>query len=146
MEILFYRAKQNRGWRLDKIIAAWTHGPFSHVELRFSDGMCFSSSFRDKGVRFKNIDIKPERWEILQLNIRDEQEQLLREWASKHIGKKYDFLGIFGFVIGTRIQNKKKWYCSEVCAATLKSCMPVYGYISHKVSPNKLAKLLGVEY
>lgn len=32
----------------------------------------------------------------------------------KEIGKKYDWLGILGFLLRSNVQNKKRWFCSEL--------------------------------
>ena len=55
MKLAFYKAKH--GTKIDKIVAAAIGSEYSHVELVFSDGICFSASPRDKGVRFKTINL-----------------------------------------------------------------------------------------
>ena len=65
MELLFYRAEKGN-WQ-DKLIALWTRGIYSHVEIRFSDGMCFTSSNREGGTRFIDIYIREGVWDVVDI-------------------------------------------------------------------------------
>ena len=144
MELMFYHAKYG-DWK-DKVISWWTWGPYSHTEIRFPDGQCFSSSVRDgQQVRFKKIEVDPEHWTILQLPLEETPE--IRAYCDSQLGKKYDWLGIFGFALfkeyDAGINNPKKWYCSEICAEILRHLG--WTDIPHKVSPNKLFKLVSAK-
>jgi len=44
----------------------WTGSIYSHCEL-VVDGWCYSSSVMDKGVRRKRIDLKPDKWDLIEL-------------------------------------------------------------------------------
>lgn len=133
MKIAFYKAHE--GTFVDKIIDIRTgfYG-YSHVELVFSDGMCFSASYRDgQKCRFKKIDLD-EKWEIVDLDIDMEEERQIRIRAGHYVGAKYDFFGIlFWYVIPIRRQDKKKWWCSEIVSKLLN-------YEKIQVSPNYMAK------
>lgn len=134
MKLAFYKAEH--GNIIDKLIGLWTRGPFSHVELLFSDGVSFSSSQWDGGVRFKKIDYShKERWSFLDIDgIANESE--VKYLANKLRGAKYDWLGIFLYeFLPFNIQNSKKWYCSEICAHLL-------GLTPCQMSPNKLYKIV----
>jgi hypothetical protein len=87
----------------------------------FSDDICFSASWRDDGVRFKKINILPDRWDILEIPTTPEQEQKIREWCEKQTkeGATYDWWGIVQFVIPFIQQKDEDWYCSEVSIAGL---------------------------
>jgi len=144
MRILFYKAKQPRAWKIDWIIAKWTRGPYSHAELQFSHGVCFSSSKRDGGTRFKKIRVNPDCWDIIELNdITFEQEKEIFDWCTAQCGKKYDMLGLFGFTFKSRwinIHARDKWYCSEIVAAALRENINYCTDLFKKISPNKLYK------
>src|SRR4051794_3882466 len=47
-------------------IQLWTDSIYSHCELVI-DGICYSSSAMDKGVRRKAIDLDPEKWDLIDL-------------------------------------------------------------------------------
>jgi hypothetical protein len=142
MQVIFYVAKYGT-WQ-DGIVAHWTRGPYSHCELLFSDGMAFSSSPRDGGTRFKQIEFKPHHWDLYPLSVDGEKEAAIRLWCEGQLGKKYDWLGIFGFVVkNSAIQDPKKWYCSEICANVL-NLFKVTHFPSIEITPNKLAKKITV--
>lgn len=116
MKLIFYIASVGDNW--DKLIAYWTKGPYSHVELMFSDGMCFSSSPRDGGVRFKQIAIDPTHWAIVNINVGDKEAEI-REWCQSQCGMKYDWLGVLGCGIHMPFRTKHRWFCSEICITAL---------------------------
>lgn len=94
------------------------HGPCSHSELLFSDGMSGSSSFMDKGVRIKHIgyssvgcwifDAVPERYEAN-----------ARQWFKDHDGQPYDLMGNINAAFGFVAHSADAWFCSEAIAAAL---------------------------
>jgi hypothetical protein len=55
--------------------------PYSHNELVFSDGVCGSCSFLDKGPRLKLIDLDPAHWDIRELApVYQAREVQARRW------------------------------------------------------------------
>jgi hypothetical protein len=139
LKVLFYVAKFGTTW--DKIIAWWTHGRYSHCELQFSDGVCFSSSNRDGGTRFKHIDVKPWKWDVVPLVVTEAEELVVRMWCTHLLGHKYDWLGVLGFVFHRRhLQDYDRWYCSEVVSAALRGCLEIK--VGAEVSPSELYKEL----
>ena len=139
MKIIFYVAKYGTIW--DQLIALRTWGPYSHVELMFSDGMCFSSSPRDGGTRFKKIQIDPVHWTAL--DFPTDKEDCIRKWCEKQVGKPYDWLGILGLAIDAPIiDDNKIWYCSKVCTAAIDQYLAYNKFIPIRINPNKLYKIL----
>lgn len=131
----------------DIAIRLWTWSKYSHAELRFqnmndipAEGFCFSSSVRDGGTRFKYIDLTDGRWDRWRVKIPTYAENRIFRWCQEQEGRKYDFLGIFGFAICKQIQDPDKWYCSEICAAALRRCN-VYDF-PQKISPGRLGKII----
>ena len=73
MKLACYKGKRGgTAGFFDAAVRWWTRGPYSHVELVFSDGMSASSSMRDGGVRFKEIEYHPDRWDFIELNVDEE--------------------------------------------------------------------------
>ena len=95
----------------------WTKTIYSHCELIFSNGQAASASFMDGGVRFKQIDFEPEKWDFIDLP--DYLEPAARAWFVKYQGAKYDLLGNLHFVVGAVGDDDSKWFCSEAVAAAL---------------------------
>lgn len=132
VKIAFYKDKSAL---FNRAVSWWTNGPYSHVEL-IIDGVSYSSSFRDGGVRKKVIEYKPDHWDMFQLDCSTETEQSAVAWFEKHMGQKYDVIGLIGFVIGTVSGNKRKFFCSEAVAAAL-------GYDeTWRFDPNDLAAIV----
>jgi hypothetical protein len=147
MRIAFYKA--TNGNYLDKIIAWWTRPSFfkvftpanySHVEMVFSNGECFSSSPRDGGARWKNIDVESGNWDFI--NTPNINEDTVRALCNREEGKKYDWLCIFfGFVFPFDIQDPHKWICSEITGKlAFKMEQP------HRNHPQKLYDILKIYY
>lgn len=102
----------NRGVRLID------RGPYSHVELVLSSGMSWSSSFEDKGVRWKWINYDPARWDFIPLP--DHLERYAQAWFEAHEGAKYDVLGNVRFVLPFLPDGGARYFCSEAVAAALQ--------------------------
>jgi hypothetical protein len=87
---------------------------YSHNELVFAieDGMaeCASSSARDGGVRFKQIDIFSGRWHVKRLpQFTDADELYAYAWFQKHRGEKYDYFGVAAFIKGFSAFVREAW-------------------------------------
>jgi hypothetical protein len=132
MRLAFYKGRY--GNPVDWLICFFTNGPYSHVEMQFSNGECFSSS-RIHGVRFtergsstvrkagakrdiRKSNFKPHQWDFVEFYLPVKTEDRLRVFCEAQVGKKYDVLGVLGFVWPLR-QDRKKWFCSEVIVAAL---------------------------
>lgn len=114
MRVAFYYA--SFGDYVDKFVAWYTGGPFSHCELVFSDGLCFSSSFRDGGVRYKLIDVSGNHWKLFDIGIDNSRELHIKSWCDQHVGKSYDLVGM----IFPLFARNDRWWCSEVNLAALR--------------------------
>lgn len=120
----------------DRIIQTVTRSEISHVEFLPEWPVCarvaqaVSASSRDGGVRWKQIDFRPERWLILSVPWAPET---VPEFFAQHVGKPYDFAGLIGSqIFNLRRQSPERWFCSEICAAALGMGAP------HTYSPGDL--------
>ena len=109
----------------------WTWSKYSHAELVI-DGVCWSSSSRDGGVRSKVIDLDSGKWDVVKLtdSLLIKSNALL--WFKQHEGDKYDYRNILRFVIPVVGHDKRKWVCYEACGAALGITNP------HKLDADKL--------
>lgn len=144
MKLAFYKAKQpHNKYKLDGLVDALTGGyGYSHVELVFPDGTCFSSSVLDGGTRFKKINLNPERWVVVDLPnslfTPKYSADRVHMRASKILNRGYDHLGIlFYHLIPFKIQDNGKWWCDEAVCWAL-------GMRKFRNNPNKLAKMVGL--
>jgi hypothetical protein len=87
-------------------------GPYSHCEMVFSNGLSGSSSYVDKGVRFKLIGYSSVGyWDFLPLPSTLEDRAFA--WMHRHQGLKYDILGNLRFASNFARDSEDKWFCSE---------------------------------
>jgi len=151
MRVLFYGNR--KGNNLDKVIRWWTSSfkdkingawkdSFSHVELEFSDGVCFSASPREGICRFKVINTNDKPWVAIDTPVPPALENKLRLECGRLEGIPYDYIGILGFIFRTPDQESKL-FCSEVVTDRFQSIGVIANTInSGKVSPNSLYKIL----
>ena len=100
----------------ERISGAWREN-HSHCEIILpSTNTMFSSSGRDKGVRFKPFP-GGKYWDIIELPSLPEELVLLQ--ASKYVGLDYDFSGVIGFVVPYVHQDQAQWFCSELLVKVL---------------------------
>lgn len=135
MKVAFYKAP---GTIWDKLIRWWTWGPYSHTELVFSDGMWFSSSPRDGGVRFKQIIACSNSWDFVTVST---NEQIVRNWCNQQSGA-YDWFGVLRFVFPFLHPSPHHWFCSEICLTALQQVGLLKGMQPSAISPNRFYKLL----
>lgn len=113
-------------------IRAWTWSRWSHAELVI-DGVCWSSSARDGGVRHKAIDLQSGRWDVVDLYLPREREAHALAWFELHQGQGYDYLNIGRYVLPLLGQARNRWVCFEAIGAALQLAGP------HKLTANDLA-------
>lgn len=115
MKIAFYKSEY--GTKYDKTISFFTFSKYSHCEIVFPDGMCWSSSVRDGGVRGKYIELG-DHWDVFDL-IGDFSESAIKYWFMSHNGDLYDWVGAGGSLIHLDLTSENKKFCSYVCAIVL---------------------------
>ena len=126
--------KHKRDWRkepvkaiADRITRFFTKGKYSHCEIaveriEFTDGHhyehatvydCYSSSVQDGGVRCKQIDVSDNtKWDLIPLN--DVTEEQIKAYFDRTSGKKYDWWGALGIVLGIKQKRSKYFAVSGV--------------------------------
>lgn len=138
-----------------KAIKLKTSSDYSHVEMIFPQhkiydpvkdrmlSLCFSSYEKEGGVRFKFIHINPEKWDIITIPIEEYKIPKLLAYAASLCDCKYDWAGIFGFVLPFIRQRPTRFFCSEVVVYVLQQTFNKFPeLISHKTSPGDLFKYL----
>lgn len=133
MRLAFYKAEY--GTLKDKFIAKVINSKYSHVEIVFSDDICASASPRDKGVRFKKINLNNGKWDIypIKQGVLDETET--KQWFLKHLGEPYDTLGAIGSGINVPMYALNKKFCS-LCLAL------IFNFDNINLNPESLRQIL----
>jgi len=138
--VAFYRGRAKKRFSLARL-GDWatrrvTRGPYSHCEIAVAigEGMyrCYSSSFRDGGVRVKTMPLPADKWDVLPVDI---PAQAVKAFYHRHAGTPYDWRGVLGFVFYNR-DSRNRWFCSEYCAA----CIGFHE--AWRISPSLLHALL----
>lgn len=116
---LFLAFHKGSGDWLAKLMRSIQKGPFPHCELIImKDGLSYSSSAQDKGVRSKDIRLMnlhdENKWDIFEMNLKDYNLDDFYMFFNKAVEYKYAYADIFLFhVLGLPIKlNKNKHICS----------------------------------
>jgi hypothetical protein len=135
MFIGFYKGP---GDSVTKLITLLTMGPYSHCELFFSDGTCFSASGRSTpAVRFVAQPLRRDRWDLIELPFSPEQELHLYRFCARYIDLAFDWHGIFKFICPWLKDRANRYYCSEICILALQNMGLLKG-LNPYISPNEL--------
>lgn len=117
MQIAFYKGPAkgltNQLGRL--LVCLGTLSRYSHCELVIQ-GVCYSASARDGGVRGKVIDLDSGHWDVVDV---PGDEAAALAWFRQHQGERYDWMGVLRFALPFLRQRPGKWFCSEAVAAML---------------------------
>lgn len=137
--------KRAKSW-YSYLIRFYTRGPYSHSELVFSDGLCFSSQ-EGEGSRFKAISLTADEWDLLPVPVSEADQLRIRAFCEREKGCEYDWRGIsFSFLpVPIGWQSAEKWFCSEICAAGLQIAGYLSGFTPASLSPNQLYRELAKE-
>lgn len=95
-----------------------TWSGYSHAELVI-DGICYSSSARDGGVRSKLIDLSSGHWDVFNLTDNKQVKAKALAWFVEHHGNPYDYRNIVRYVLPFIGHNKNHWVCYEAVGAAL---------------------------
>lgn len=114
-------------------IRLWTWSKWSHAELVI-DGVCWSASSRDGGVRRKFIDLNSGRWDLVTIPLAEQETGRTLGWFLKHEGQGYDWLNIGRFVLPLLNHERDRWVCFEAIGAALGLAG------THKLTANDLHK------
>ena len=98
------------------LIRWWTKSPYSHCEL-VVDGVAYSSSVQDGGVRAKRIEFNPAHWDFVDLPWADPDAVL--HYFRMTDGEPYGWVDLLWRQVFNRPGDALGAFCSEWCAAAL---------------------------
>ncbi|ENO98603.1 hypothetical protein C667_02823 [Thauera phenylacetica B4P] len=99
-----------------RLICFWTRSRYSHVEVVI-DGMCYSSSLRDGGVRKKVIDLDRPHWRVIPITWRDDEAAL--RMFERYNGQPYGYCDLIAQHVLRLPIDDPGLLCSELCALML---------------------------
>ena len=152
MKVAFY--KSETGNMVDALVsfatATWAERfngkwrtRYSHCELVIPTAdseIMFSSSGRDKKVRFKPFP-GGEHWDTFELNTTLPSDNFVNA-DNQYVGKDYDYVGAFVFILPFRFEQKNKWFCSELLVKVFLDTNTMQGINPSKVDPQGLHDML----
>jgi len=145
MKIIFFKAKY--GNLIDKIIAWWTGGEYSHCLIVVAGKPFEVSPDTMKVEEYGTMYFFQQKQEydifLLEKNISFSVAQFVKYKLRKELGKKYDWLGIWlSQVFPFRKHKRNKWFCSELTAYALMLAGIKLRKRANCYSPNGLYKEL----
>lgn len=93
-----------------------TDSIYSHCEL-IINGVAYSASARDKGVRKKEINFSAGHWDFFEI---DADVPYILEFFNQTDSDGYDYLGLGWFIFHFIKNEVNRWFCSEWCGTALK--------------------------
>lgn len=104
-------------------IRAWTRSEYSHCEL-VVNGTAYSSSLMDGGVRAKDIYLREDNWDLVELP--DSVGKRIQDYFEKTKGTKYGWFDLItNQVFNRSVDSGGSSFCSEWVAAALGLPSPV---------------------
>lgn len=115
--MIYLALYKGKGLIGNALIRWWTRSPYSHCEL-VVDGVAYSSSLMDGGVRSKTIDFKPEHWDMVELP--ESMRQKVLDYYESTKGQRYSWLDLIrSQIFNGNSDEDGASFCSEWCAAAL---------------------------
>jgi len=125
---------------LDKAIKSWTKSPYFHCEIIINDDWISSSPEAGSVYRNKLKELKS-NYDYITIEVDGRKNKKVQKFIDSQLGKKYDYFGIFfSQIIDVELDNKNKWFCSEIVAYILKMYGVNLEEKSNQYSPGKLYK------
>jgi hypothetical protein len=121
IQIAFYKGEGNA---LNKIVRWWTKSIYSHAELVLPDGITYlgiSPFLKSKVASRKKLLIDYSEWDVVDLQIAQEQLDIIMEFFEDTKGQGYDWVGmLLSQFLPCKIKHRERWYCSEWIAYALR--------------------------
>lgn len=106
----------NTFWHYAVCVRTWS--VYSHVELLI-DGVCYSSSRRDGGVRGKQIDVGNGKWHTIALPLPDADIDRAKRWFDEREHWRYSWRGVARSLLPFIKQKPSEATCSQAVSEAL---------------------------
>lgn len=139
--------------KLDKM-SNGDDGKYSHVAIAVSNKHILQAEYSSK-VSVVRLDTlinegKVNDYEVVDLKLDTLQREYLYRASMTHVGKSYDYLLIFSFLLNKLlgfklINNKNRFICSELVISSMNKADLLKGYDTDKLidmTPNELYEFI----
>jgi uncharacterized protein YycO len=133
---------------ISRIIKSFTWSQYSHAAWIDDDGSVYEAWHRGGVTHVNSISANHTPGTLVHIykvtNETPEIRQAVRIFLQSQVGLKYDWLGVFGFVLRAhRFARQNRWFCSELVAEAYRlSGHKILNLPSNKVFPGMLAASL----
>lgn len=118
IRLRFAARRGARHWLESQLIQRWSLGHLSHVDIMMPDGQLLGA--RADGVRLRSEGYAQFRNLVrAEIPATEEQCALFYDFVTAQLGKPYDNLALFGFILNRDWQRDECWTCSELPAQGL---------------------------
>jgi len=141
-----FHGQQFKWWQFERyttaIIKAKSNDLYYHMSLTINDQINFEALALEGVVKGRELSTPP----TYSITFFVENGEKFNAFYNKLLeieGKKYDYKGVLLGFFGINIQNKNKWYCSELGWIFFKTFFPNFEKsIKTNISPKSLRMIL----
>ena len=144
-----------------KLIKLYTKKPYNHVSISFDSELSKVYSFGRKKIEnpfnggfvkedvkkglFKQADCAIYSCPVTEAQMKEMNRYIMKMAAEKE-NYRYNFIGLFGFILNKPIKRKKAFFCSQFVATVLMECNIIdFEKPPSLISPNDLRKVSGFQ-
>jgi hypothetical protein len=141
MKLLFYWGPGD--W-VSNVIRFVTRGPYSHVEIQFTDGCRFFASGHGLYVGVRMINdrkVYDKYWDQVLIPATELQERTAQRFIFDLLDYPFDLRAMIFFLIPFWDRRKRARYCSAVVLNVLQESLGMFPGVDSKISPNGLHRL-----
>ena len=103
-----------------KAIKLWTKSDYFHCEIIIKNKW-ISSSPSAGAVYIRDLKPLKENWDYVTIDIDGRKVNKCLKFLESQVNKKYDIYGlIFSTIFNFNIEDRDKWFCSELVSESLK--------------------------
>jgi hypothetical protein len=143
------------------LIKLFTNKPYNHASIAFDSDLSEVYSFGRKSIRnpfiggfveedmksrlFNQADCEIYSFEITEVQMQKMKHYILEIEAEKN-QYRYNFLGLFGFILNRPIERKKSFFCSQFVASVLEEGNVIdFKKPLSLIAPNDFQKLTNLQ-
>ena len=139
--MITFKAYKGTGF-ISKLIMLFSNGKFSHISI-IIDGLMYEASMNKGVIMSLYTGDGGYETETREVKITDKNKAEVVKFLESQIGKKYDYRGIYAFLMPLAKPKMGSWYCSELAMVSLGKALGKPDiYEEQLVSPQEFWNIL----